>query len=54
MGTMLQASGMPAGATPEEFCMANPDTLRGIHKAYLDAGVDLLTSRTFGLSLIHI
>ncbi len=48
MGTMLQASGMPAGATPEEFCMANPDTLRGIHKAYLDAGVDLLTSCTFG------
>lgn len=39
---------MPAGATPEEFCMANPDTLRGIHKAYLDAGVDLLTSCTFG------
>lgn len=48
MGTMLQASGMPAGATPEEFCMANSDTLRGIHKAYLDAGVDLLTSCTFG------
>ena len=48
MGTMLQASGMPAGATPEEFCMANPDTLRSIHKAYLDAGVDLLTSCTFG------
>ena len=48
MGTMLQASGMPAGATPEEFCMENPDTLRGIHKAYLDAGVDLLTSCTFG------
>lgn len=48
MGTMLQASGMPAGASPEEFCMENPDTLRGIHKAYLDAGVDLLTSCTFG------
>lgn len=48
MGTMLQASGMPAGATPEEFCMENSDTLRGIHKAYLDAGVDLLTSCTFG------
>ena len=48
MGTMLQASGMPAGATPEEFCMENPDTLRSIHKAYLDAGVDLLTSCTFG------
>lgn len=48
MGTMLQASGMPAGATPEEFCMENSDTLRSIHKAYLDAGVDLLTSCTFG------
>lgn len=48
MGTMLQASGLPVGMSPEEFCMQNPDILRGIHTAYLDAGVDLLTSCTFG------
>lgn len=48
MGTMLQAAGLPVGMSPEEFCMRNPDILCGIHKAYLDAGVDLLTSCTFG------
>ena len=48
MGTMLQASGLPAGTSPEEFCMENPDILRGIHASYLKAGVDLLTSCTFG------
>ncbi|MBO6170912.1 MAG: homocysteine S-methyltransferase family protein [Desulfovibrio sp.] len=48
MGTMLQASGMPAGVSPDEFCMANPDALRGIHQAYADAGADVLTTCTFG------
>ena len=48
MGTMLQASGLPAGVSPEEFCMERPDILQGIHKAYLDAGVDIITSCTFG------
>ena len=48
MGTMLQASGLPAGVSPEEFCMERPDILQAIHKAYLDAGVDIITSCTFG------
>ena len=48
MGTMLQASGLPAGVSPEEFCMERPDILRGIHEAYLEAGVDIITSCTFG------
>ena len=48
MGTMLQASGLPAGVSPEEFCMERPDILRGIHGAYLEAGADIITSCTFG------
>ncbi|MBQ9406716.1 MAG: homocysteine S-methyltransferase family protein [Desulfovibrio sp.] len=48
MGTMLQASGMPAGIAPEAFCMENPDVLRAIHNAYAAAGADVLTSCTFG------
>lgn len=48
MGTMLQASGLPVGMSPEQYCMESPDALRGIHKAYVDAGVDILTSCTFG------
>ncbi|MCD7982850.1 MAG: homocysteine S-methyltransferase family protein [Desulfovibrio sp.] len=48
MGTMLQASGLPVGMSPEQYCVESPQVLRGIHKAYLDAGADLLTTCTFG------
>ncbi|MDR3358972.1 MAG: homocysteine S-methyltransferase family protein [Desulfovibrio sp.] len=48
MGTMLQKAGMPAGVHPELFCIENPDLLRTIHKAYLNAGADIITSCTFG------
>lgn len=53
MGTMLQASGMP-DVSPEQFCMENPDTVRDIHKMYLDAGADILTSCTFGGSIFKL
>ena len=48
MGTMLQAAGLPLGVSPEAFCMQRPDILQGIHAAYVDAGVDIITSCTFG------
>ncbi|MDR3319483.1 MAG: homocysteine S-methyltransferase family protein [Desulfovibrio sp.] len=48
MGTMLQHSGMPTGVSPEIYCLDNPDLLRTIHKAYLNAGIDIITSCTFG------
>ena len=48
MGTMLQAAGLPLGVSPEEFCMQRPDILQGIHAAYVDTGVDIITSCTFG------
>ena len=48
MGTMLQAAGLPAGESPEEFCTENPQAILHIHKEYLAAGADILTSCTFG------
>ncbi len=48
MGTMLQAAGLPAGMSPEEFCLERPDILRDIHKAYAHAGADVLITCTFG------
>lgn len=48
MGTMLQAAGMPAGVSPEQYCLENPDILRGIHLAYLNAGSSVITTCTFG------
>ncbi len=48
MGTMLQSAGLPAGMSPEEFCLERPDILRDIHKAYVHAGADVLITCTFG------
>ncbi|WP_308620441.1 homocysteine S-methyltransferase family protein [uncultured Desulfovibrio sp.] len=50
MGTMLQAAGMPAGVSPEQYCLENPDILRGVHLAYLNAGSSIITTCTFGAS----
>ncbi len=48
MGTMLQSAGLPAGMSPEEFCLERPDILRDIHTAYAQAGADVLITCTFG------
>lgn len=48
MGTMLQARGLKPGENPEAFCLANPDILQGIHKDYIRAGADVLTTNSFG------
>ena len=47
-GTMLQAAGMPAGMAPERFCLEQPEIVRNIHSAYVQAGSDLIISCTFG------
>lgn len=48
MGTMLQARGLAPGQSPEEFCLAKPDVLEGVHNDYIAAGADVLTTNTFG------
>ena len=48
LGTMLQARGLPAGLSPEEFCLKSPGVLQGIHEEYAAAGADILTTNTFG------
>lgn len=48
MGTMLQGAGLPAGYSPELFCMHNTGILADIHKQYVAAGTDVLLTCTFG------
>jgi 5-methyltetrahydrofolate--homocysteine methyltransferase len=48
MGTMLQQAGLPAGMPPEVWLLENPDSVQGVHRAYRDAGSDLILSCTFG------
>ncbi len=54
MGTMLQAAGMPAGMTPERFCLERPDVLLGVHRAYIAAGADIIITCTFGANAFKL
>jgi 5-methyltetrahydrofolate--homocysteine methyltransferase len=48
MGTMLFAAGLTPGACPELWNAERPEVLQGVHRAYFDAGSDLVETNTFG------
>jgi 5-methyltetrahydrofolate--homocysteine methyltransferase len=48
MGTMLQAAGLPTGMAPEAWLLENPDPVRGVHSAYVEAGSNMILTCTFG------
>ena len=50
MGTMLQARGLEAGGAPERLNLERPDVVREVHRAYVAAGADIITTNTFGAS----
>lgn len=52
MGTLLQAAGLPAGEAPEKWNITSPDKITDIHKSYIAAGCDILTSNTFGVNTL--
>ena len=54
MGTMLQREGLPIGDNPEIFGVRNPDKLLKIHKKYLEAGSNVLTTNTFGCNELKV
>ena len=50
MGTMLQARGLKSGELPERWNITHSDTITEIHKAYFDAGSNVVCTNTFGAS----
>jgi 5-methyltetrahydrofolate--homocysteine methyltransferase len=48
MGTMLQAGGLQPGECPELSCLERPDEVRAIHRAYREAGSDMVECNSFG------
>ncbi len=54
MGTMLQQAGLGPGEKPELWNLTHPQVVQSIHGAYLDAGVDLLKSNTFGANRLKL
>ena len=48
MGTLLQARGLVAGETPEDWNVERPDEIAAIHRAYVEAGAEIIYANTFG------
>ncbi len=47
MGTMLHLAGLTNGA-PERWNVERPDVVSSIHRGYLEAGSDFISTNTFG------
>ncbi len=48
MGSLLQNYGLAIGELPELLNIHNADLIVDVHKQYLNAGVDVITTNTFG------
>ena len=47
-GTLLQEAGLPLGTLPERWNVTHSEVVQGIHRAYFDAGSNLVCTNTFG------
>jgi len=54
MGTLLMASGIPAGKCFEELCVSNPDLIAGIHEQYINAGARIIRTNSFGANAVRL
>lgn len=48
LGSLLQERGLKPGELPETWNLTRPEVLYDIHRAYLDAGADIILTNTFG------
>jgi 5-methyltetrahydrofolate--homocysteine methyltransferase len=48
MGSMLIAAGLGEGDIPERWNIDRPDDISAIHKAYLEAGAEVIQTNSFG------
>ena len=49
MGTLLQAEGLKPGEAPETWNLTHPDKITAIHRAYYEAGTNMVATNTFGV-----
>ncbi|MBQ2819000.1 MAG: homocysteine S-methyltransferase family protein [Clostridia bacterium] len=52
LGTLLQSRGLKPGELPERWSISHPEVLQDIHKAYFDAGSNVVCSNTFGANCL--
>ena len=52
MGTLLQERGLRPGELPERWNLTHPDVVCEIHRAYFDAGSNVVNTNTFGANIL--
>lgn len=52
MGTLLQAEGLKPGEEPERWNLSHSEIITKIHKAYYDAGSNVVCTNTFGANIL--
>lgn len=53
MGTLLQARGLRPGEYPEDWNLSHPEEITAIHRAYFEAGADVVSANTFGATRLR-
>lgn len=48
MGTMLFSAGLEAGYSPELWNLEQPEQIKAIHRAYIEAGARVILTNSFG------
>ena len=55
MGTALQAQGLvKGGELADLLCLANPEAITAVHRSFVEAGAELITSNTFNSNARHL
>ncbi len=52
-GTMLQSMGLKTGENTESYNTIYPEKMQQLHKAYYDAGSNVVCTNSFGANLLH-
>ncbi len=52
MGTLLQAKGLQPGEAPEMWNLTRPEEIEAVHRAYFEAGTNVVCTNTFGANLL--
>jgi len=53
-GTSYQAMGLPIGVAPDEWVEDHPERVIGLHRAFIEAGSDIILTDTFGGTPIRL
>ena len=52
MGTVLCSMGLRPGEHTESWNLTHPDRVTSVHRAYMDAGSNIITANTFGVNTL--